>query len=93
MEDQVHAIHRFLDAVEVADVANIKAEFVAAVLVAHVVLFLLVAAEDADLADVGVQKATQDGVAKAAGAAGDEQGFVFKHIGKFLFLVSVDCCC
>jgi hypothetical protein len=72
MENKIHAVHRFLHAVEIAHVANVKPEFVAAILVSHVVLFLLVAAENTDLANVGVQKTAQDGIAKASGAAGYE---------------------
>ena len=41
-------------------------------------LLLLVAAEDADLGDVGLEETAQDGVAEGAGAAGDEEGLVFR---------------
>jgi hypothetical protein len=46
----------------------------------HIILLLFVAGKDADLANVGFEKPAQHGIAEAAGAAGDEQGFVFKHI-------------
>jgi hypothetical protein len=45
----------------------------------HVVLLLLVAAENANLADVGRQKAAQHGVAKGTGTASDKEGFITKH--------------
>ena len=45
----------------------------------HVVLLLLVAGEDADLADVGLQETPQHGVAEGAGAAGDQQRLAFEH--------------
>lgn len=45
----------------------------------HVILLLLIAGEDADFLDVAVQEAAEDGVAEAARAAGDEEGFFFKY--------------
>jgi hypothetical protein len=47
--------------------------------VPHIVLFLFVAAEDADFADIAVKETPENGIAERAGAAGDEEGFVFKH--------------
>ena len=44
----------------------------------HVVLLLLVAREDADLLDVAVQEAAEDGVAETAGAAGNQKYPIFK---------------
>jgi len=58
--------------------------------VAHVVLLLLVAGEDADLADVRMQEMFQDSVAEGTGTASDHEGFVCKvaHILSFtLFLI------
>ena len=43
---------------------------------AHVLLLLLVAREDADLADVAFQKTAEHRIAKTAGAAGNEEGVV-----------------
>lgn len=45
----------------------------------HVVLFLLIAREDADLLDVAVKEAAEDGVAEAAGAAGNQKNFILKN--------------
>ena len=45
---------------------------------AHIVLLLLIAGEDADLADVGRKKAVENGVAERAGPTGDHEGFVFE---------------
>jgi hypothetical protein len=42
-------------------------------------LFFFVSGEDSDLADLGVQKAVQDGIPERAGAAGDEEIFVLEH--------------
>ena len=47
--------------------------------VTHVVLFLLVARQDADLLDVAGQETTQHGVAEATSASGDEEDFVFEY--------------
>lgn len=43
---------------------------------AHVVLFLFIAGEDANLANVGGQKVFEDGIAERAGTAGDHEGGV-----------------
>lgn len=53
---------------------------------AHVVLLLLVAREDADLGQVGVHEVLEDGVAERAGAARDHQGLVFECGGGFHLL-------
>ena len=45
---------------------------------AHVVLLLLVAREDADLRQVGVHEVLEHGVAERARAARDHEGLVFK---------------
>ena len=45
----------------------------------HIVLFLLVAGEDADLSNVGGEKMPQHGVAKAAGTSGNEQGLILEN--------------
>lgn len=45
---------------------------------AHVVLLLLVAGEDADLGKIGVHEVLEHGVAERAGATRDHQGLVFE---------------
>jgi hypothetical protein len=79
MEDEVHPPHRLLNAPLVAYVADLELEFGAAVAFAHVVLLLLVAAKDADLADTSTQKAIQDSVAEGAGASRDQEGIFLKE--------------
>ena len=80
MEDKVNAVHRVPDRIPVPDVADIELDFSGVLRiallegVAHIVLLLLVAGENTDLADVGFQKAVQYRVAKGAGTAGDQQG-------------------
>lgn len=46
--------------------------------VAHIVLLLFVAGEDADFADVGGRKVVQDDIAKGTGVAGEQYGFACK---------------
>ena len=46
---------------------------------AHVVLFFLVARKDADLPDIRGQKAVQNRMTEGAGAARDEEDFIFKQ--------------
>lgn len=57
MKDEIHPAHRLLHAALVAHVADVELELGAVVALAHVVLFLLVTAEDANLADIGVEEA------------------------------------
>lgn len=84
VEDVVHAVHGVAHALGVADVsdeeAHLGGELRGPLLqaVTHIVLFLLVAREDADLGQVGVHEVLEDGVAERAGAARDHQGFVIE---------------
>ncbi len=92
MEDVVHAGHGVRDGLRVADIADVEFDLVRGFrvlrleLVAHIVLLLFVAGEDADFADVGGKKAAQDGVAEGAGAAGDKKSFPFKCRHCFIIL-------
>ena len=58
----VHPAHGGAYTVHIAHIANVELQLGAVVLLAHVVLLLLVAAEDADFLDVGVKEAFEDGV-------------------------------
>ena len=85
VEDVVHAVHGVAHALGVADVsdeeAHLGGELRGLLLqaVAHVVLLLLVAREDADLGQVGVHEVLEHGVAERAGAARDHKGPVFEY--------------
>lgn len=80
VEDVVHAVHRVAHGLGVAHVADeephLGGEHGAPLLepVAHVVLLLLVAGEDADLLEVRVDEVLEHGVAEAARAACDHEG-------------------
>lgn len=84
VEDVVHAVHGVAHALGVADVADEEAHLGGELggpllqAVAHVVLLLLVAREDADLGQVGVHEVLEHGVAERAGAARDHKGLVFE---------------
>ena len=78
-EDVVHAAHGDVHGLLVANVADVELDLGVLQPVTHVVLLLLVAGEDADLPDVAVQEAAEDGVAETTGAAGDEEHFIFKY--------------
>lgn len=72
VEHEIHAAHHIQHRLRVAHVADMELQLVAGVALAHVVLLLLVAAEDADLAHPGLEEPAQNGIAKGAGAAGDQ---------------------
>ena len=85
VEHIVHALHRVLQRALVPHVADIKFNLVRHLrhprleVVPHIVLLLLVAAEDPDLANISPQETVQHRIAKAPGTAGDEQGFVLEN--------------
>ena len=84
VEHIVHAPERRGDGAVVPHVANVEFDFLRAggtgqlIGVAHVVLLFLVAGENANFPDVRGQKAVQNRMAEGAGAARDEEDFVFK---------------
>ena len=77
VEDVVHPRHGVAHGLRVAHVADVELDLFGVLrvlclqLVAHVVLLLLVAGEDANLLEVGVQEVPENGGTKAAGSAGD----------------------
>ena len=84
VEDVVHAAHGALERGLVAHVADVEFDLagclriIGLVLMAHVVLLLLVARENADLLDVCLEEPPEDGIAKAPGPPGDHECFVFE---------------
>ncbi len=92
VEDVVHAVHGVAHRLGVAHVpdeeANLAGQLGRPLLqaVAHVVLLLLVAREDADLREVGVHEVLEHGVSERSGTARDHQGLIFKCSGAFHLL-------
>ena len=72
MEDIIHAVHRVLDALNVANVTDVVFDLVVVVLVTHIVLLFLVTAEYSDLFDVGVQKSLEHRITEATRTSGDQ---------------------
>ena len=100
MEDVVHAVHGIANRLGVSDVANEEANLGGELggfllqAMAHVILFLLVAGEDANFGKVGVHEVLEHGVAERACTARDHQGFTAEvtfvlHINYLSFPVDV----
>lgn len=79
MEDEIHADHGVQQALRPAHVADIELQLGVIVVQPHVVLFLFIAAEDANFRDVGIEKAVEHSIAKSTGAASDEKSLVCEH--------------
>ena len=85
VENEVDAGHDIAERPRVAHIADVELDLLGVggilglQLVAHIVLLLLIAGEDADLTDVGGQEVLQHGIAEASRAAGDQEGLVFKN--------------
>ncbi len=62
-----------------AHIADVEFELGAVERKPHIMLFLFVAAEHADLGDAGVKKAVKDSATEGASASGDEKGFIGKQ--------------
>ena len=79
MKDIVDSHHDVIQAIGVAHIVEVETQLGVGVGKAHVVLFFSRFAKETNLADLSVEKATQDGVAEGAGAAGDEKCFSVEH--------------
>ena len=77
VEDIVHPRHGIAHGLRIAHVADVELDLLGVLrllrlkLMAHIVLLLLVAGEDADLLEVGIQEVLEDGGTKGTGSAGD----------------------
>ena len=84
MEHVVNAFHGVFQRALVADIADVELDLVGYLghtgleVVAHVVLLLLVAREDTDLTNVGLQKAVKYCVSKRSCSSSNEEDFVLK---------------
>ena len=79
MEDVIDPAERLLDGNVVANVADMELHPVVRQADPHVLLLLLVAAEDPDLTERQVENPIEDGIAERPGATGDEEHFVVEH--------------
>ena len=85
MEHVVNTLHRILQRALITHVADVEFYLAGHLrhtgleIVAHIVLFLLIAGEDADFADVGAKETVQNRVAEGTGTAGNKKDFVFKY--------------
>ena len=77
-EHVIDASHHAVNRLPVPDIADVKFDFGVLQLVPHVVLLFFVTRKNADLPDLAVEKTPQYGVAETAGAAGNQQNFVFE---------------
>ena len=97
VEDVVDAGHGVPDGLRAAHIADVELDLagilrvVGLQLVAHIVLLLLIAGEDADLADVGGQEMLEHCMPEAARAAGDEKGLVLKNAVCHNILLIIGC--
>lgn len=85
MEHVVNAFHGIFQCTLVAHIADIKLYLVCHFrhtgleIVANVVLFLLIAAEDTNLTDVGAQETVKYCITETAGTSSDKEDLVFKY--------------
>jgi hypothetical protein len=79
VENKIDTMHGMGYGCGVANVTQIKLKFWRLVGLTHIVLFLLVAAENTNFGNLGVEKATHDGVAKRASTTRYKESFVRKH--------------
>jgi hypothetical protein len=70
MKDVIHSFHCIVYAQPVAHVANEIFDLRIFVKLPHIVLLLLVATEDPYLANISIEKASQNSIAKRTGTAG-----------------------
>src|SRR5690606_33341028 len=79
VEHEVHALQRLPDTAFIADIANVEAKLRIVECNPHVLLLLLVATEDANLAHIGVEKPLENGIAERACAPGYKKRLVSEH--------------
>ena len=79
MEHVVHADQGLSDSTVLSHVTDVELDIVATECDAHILLLLLVAAEDADLRQIGVDEVSEHRVPEGPGAASDEECFACEH--------------
>ena len=90
MEHIVHALHRIFQCALVAHVADVELHLMRHFrhtrleVMTHIILFLLIAAEDTNLPDVRTQETVQHCITKTTCAACNQEDFVFKYTHFFI---------
>ena len=79
MENVIGAPQRIVHAVVLADITDVELQLVVPQPDPHVLLLLLVTAEDADLGEVRLQEVLEHRIAERSGAPRDDQYLVFEH--------------
>jgi hypothetical protein len=84
MEDIIDPGHGISAGLNIAHIANKELYFMShigessLVFMTHVILFFLVAREDANLLDIRIEESTKHGVSETARTACNQQDFVFE---------------
>ena len=95
MEDVVNTGHSVLDGLRVADITDVELDLLGCFrvfclkLMAHIVLLLLIAGEDADFLEIRIQKVLQHGGAERTGTTSDHKGCVIKCRHFYFLLCAV----
>ena len=85
MENVVHPVHGILDTLEVAHITDVELDLVGRFrhlgleFVAHVVLLFLVAAENADFANIGLEEAVEHSITKATRTTGNQESLITEN--------------
>jgi hypothetical protein len=89
MEHVVHTLHGVFQRAFVAYVANVELNLIghfghaSLKIVPHVILLLLIAAEDTDFTNVGAKESVKYGIAEAPCTSSYKEDFVFKYAHKY----------
>ena len=79
MEYIINSAQRVMDAVVIPYVADVELQLIAIQSDAHVLLFLLIAAEDANFRNIGMQEALKNCITERARTTSNQQCFVLEH--------------
>ena len=86
-EDIVDADQCIMDAVVLPHIPYVELELLIAQFKPHVFLFFFVAAENANLREIEIEQAAQNGIAERARASGDQEYLVFERHSGFSFAI------
>ena len=78
MEDVIHSVHGFRDALGIPHITDVKFQFIAIfrllplIQVTHVVLLQFIPGKNPNLSDIRCKETVQHGIAKRAGSSGNQ---------------------